>query len=248
MRGLRTLTPSILVAIAPVGCAAWAQQGVVVQPAPTGRLQVLRAGQPVMAVELSTHGKEWTHAPQSRAQAQFTRLTDEPGLLYKGILEVPGAQGPLNFEEAIRPADNGFFVDYKMWFNQPTTLNGLQVSLLLPVNRFLGKQVIVVGPAQRETTVTLPMELDEAKWILHRGSANEIQVAPGTDVAFAVAAQTRTNVVIHDLRRWQQQVFEIRFWQVFQDPAAVVEANREFTLNLAFGFGEPVQIQGLAAG
>ncbi|MFQ6099592.1 MAG: hypothetical protein ACE5O2_17800, partial [Armatimonadota bacterium] len=135
-----------------------------------------------------------------------------------------------------------------MWFNQPTTLNGLQVSLLLPVNRFLGKQVIVVGPAQRETTVTLPMELDEAKWILHRGSANEIQVAPGTDVAFAVAAQTRTNVVIHDLRRWQQQVFEIRFWQVFQDPAAVVEANREFTLNLAFGFGEPVQIQGLAAG
>jgi hypothetical protein len=244
-----TIALAVVATVVLAGTAAVAQEGIVVQPAPTGRLQVTKAGQPIMAIELSVHGDNWTHAPQSRAQAQVTQLADQPGLLYKGLLQVPGGEGPLNFEETLRPAENGFFADYKMWFNQPTTLNGLQVSLLLPVARYLGKNVVLVGGGGRETTVELPMQLDAQKWVLHQGGGiTEVQIAPGTDVASGVACGGPTNVLVHDLRQWQQQVFEIRFHQVYQQTALTVEANREFKFSLAFGFQEPVTIQGLAAG
>ena len=244
-----TIALALGVAAVLAGTTAVAQQGIVVQPAPTGRLQLMQAGQPIMAIELSVHGDNWTHAAQSRAQAQVTQVADQPGLLYKGLLAVPGGEGPLNFEETVRPAENGFFVDYKMWFDQATTLNGLQVSLLLPVARYLGKSVVLVAGGGRETTVELPMQLDAQKWVLHQsGGVTEVQIGPGTDVASGVACGGPTNVLVHDLRQWQQQVFEIRFHEVYQQTATTVEANREFKVSLAFGFQEPVTIQGLAGG
>jgi len=220
------------------------QQGITVRTDATGRISLLAEGRLIGIVELSLHVPEWVHVPQARAKAERQVPPGEPALVYTGTLPIPDAEGGLKFTEALRPAEKGLFVDYDLTCEPAVTLNAIQVSLLMPAELYRGTQAEVTLPDN--TTRQVPFGEEQAEnFVLLQAKTNQVGVAPQNAPALAIGAGEGADTFIHDLRRWGQAHFEVRYPLVFAQQGQEIAAGTSYKLSLALGFDVPVTIEGL---
>ena len=229
-----------------------------------GGIKVM-AGDKVMAtLSLNAHGPAWKHADQPAATAIIKDAETGPAKTVEGSLLVPDTDGgAVQFVETVTPAEKGFTVAYSLGYTKAMTLNGLQVSLLLPADVFAGNAVVLYAPgekpaegeaaADKATEVPLPEKLDWEKWQLATGQASKIEIAQGTDNAITIAPKlpepkegakvALTRFVVQDLRKWDQNVFEVRLILIMDDKCKQVSAEDKANIELSITFARPLQWQ-----
>ncbi|HCA46360.1 MAG TPA: hypothetical protein DEP45_03075 [Armatimonadetes bacterium] len=70
-----------------------------------------------------------------------------------------------------------------------------------------------------------------------------MESAAGTADAVSIQLRAPTNVVIQDLRQWEQPVYEVRLPAIMQDPGRQMTADDHFHLDLVVAFAEPVELR-----
>jgi len=223
--------------------ASWAQEGLTATLQPTGLVQVARGEAAPIVIELSAHGLEWRHAPQATATAEVSDLPDHGGREFVGTLPIPNTDGgAIRYTERVTPLPQGLRLEYSLSMTQAMKLNGLQVSVYLPVDRYGGGEVTISQPHGDPQIAGLPHEQSERGAQIWSGQGARIEVAQGTDDAVKIELQAATDVVIQDLRQWEHPVFEIRFPAIMQDGGRDVAAGDRFHLDLTVSFAAPVRL------
>jgi hypothetical protein len=197
------------------------------------------------AIEFNAHGPEWKHAPQVSATARVSDLPEKAGKRFVGTLPIPNTEGgAIEFTETVTTLPQGLRLEYDVGVNQALRLNGLQVSICLPVAQYAAKEVVITRPEEEEPqVVTLPAEAGEEAQ-LWGGEGAKIEVAKGTAQAVSIELQAAAGAVIQDLRRWERPEFEIRFPAIMEDPPREVAAEDRFHLVLTVTFAAPVELAG----
>lgn len=239
---------AVVVLLALAGTALGQDEGITVRADPSGRISMLAGGRLIGIIELSLHTPGWTHVAQSRARAQSAVEQGEGGpvLVHKGTLPIPGGEAGLAFVQKTQGAENGFFVDYDITCEQDVTLNAIQVSLLMPEALYRGGQAEVTMPGDAVRQVPLAQEQAE-NFVLFQGKTNQVGIAPPDTPAIAIGAKEGSDTFIHDLRRWDQPYFEVRYTLVFNDEGQDIVADTNYQVPLAIGFDVPVTVEGLPA-
>ena len=225
-----------------------------------GGIRVTTGDKPLATLSLNAHGPAWRNADQTAATALVKDAETGPAKIVEGSLPVPDTDGgAVRFAETLTPAKKGFTVAYGLGYTKAMTLNGLQVSLLLPAEAFAGKAVVLHMPgegavtADKTTEVLLPENLDSEKWQLATGPASKIEIAPGTDNAITIAPKLPTaregakadlpRFIVQDLRKWDQAVFEVRMVLIFDEKGKQVSAEDKANTELSITFARPLQWQ-----
>jgi hypothetical protein len=228
---------------------------------PQGGVSVMAGGKLLALFSLSAHGPEWKHADQPQATATVREADPGPGEVVEGTLPVPSTDGgAVKFVETVIPRDRGFSADCILGVTQALTLNGLQVSLLLPTDRFAGKTIVVHGPpagaeaaAEEPVSLTVPGRLDEEKWQLFAGPASKIEIAAGTDDSITIAPRppeakkgevaAPTTFLVQDLRKWDQDMIEVRLYLIMEDKGKQVAVEDKLHAALDLIFARELQWQ-----
>ena len=191
-------------------------------------------------LELNVHGPEWTYS--SQADAKATASADGEAKVMTGALPVPGTDdGAVTFREDVRGDDDGLKVGYELGFSGAMTVNGLQVSLLLPADRFAGTRLTITGEGTAKRYVVLPAELDEAGWVLASLKGKTIQI--GTEEGSpTVTLDKSRDLLIHDLRRWERDEFEIRIPIIAAEEGTIVGNTDNYDLEVTLAPG-PVEVK-----
>jgi hypothetical protein len=234
-------------------CTALADGPLTAKLLPQGGIQIMSDGKTIATLELNAHGPKWTHAGQETATATITK----PGSARRceGLLPVPNTDGgAVRFVEVIRPKPKEFRVTYELGFTKTMTLDGLQVSLLLPTEAYAGHAVLVGRPSAETADlrrILLPPQLNEQGWQLATLPAETLQIAPGADGAMTLTARVSTgkrseaspapNWAIQDLRQWKQDAFEARLFLIMSDQGKQVTADDKMTVQLDVAFPSEVQ-------
>lgn len=210
----------------------------------SGMIQVGRGNDGLAMIELSAHGPNWQHAPQEGAIAEVTDLPDGDGKLFTGTLPVPGTDGgAIEYTEALKLLPQGLHLEYDLTMTTAMKLNGIQLSVYLPVAQYAGTEVTVGRLGGDPELVGLPDE-QARNFQVWRGNGAKVEVAKGTDDAITVEMRAATDVVIQDLRQWEKPMFEIRFPAIMQQEGRDVAAGDKFHLDLAITFTAPVELEG----
>lgn len=225
------LSWALAVACAP--CTALAQGALTAKLAPQGTVTVLSGETVVATLSLNAHGPEWAHVDQPAATASAADAQEGGGRVTQGTLPVPNTdEGAIRFWQTIIPTPNGLSADYLLGATQPLALNGLHVSLLLPVETLSGKTIAVWplqqgAPAEEPEEIAVPAQLDTKQWQLFSGPASKVVVCPGTDDAITIVPTAfEPNEVgageppvffVQDLRRWDHDQVEVRLSLVNAD-------------------------------
>jgi hypothetical protein len=122
-------------------------------------------------------------------------------------------------------------------------LNGLQLSVCLPVPQYAGQELVAARPDGDPQIVGLPEE-QRQNFQLWSGEGGKVEVAAGTDRAVTVELRAATDVIVQDLRQWERPIFEIRFPAIMEDQGREVTAEDEFHLDLTVTFAAPVKLEG----
>jgi hypothetical protein len=212
---------------------------------PSGLVRVVAGDVELAVIELNAHGPEWQHAPQAGATARVTDLPDQAGKQFVGTLPVPNTEGgALAFTEILGALPQGLRLEYEVGVTKAMRLNGLQVSVLLPVAEYGGKELVITRPEDDPQVVTLPQEQRENMAQVWGGDGAKMEAAKGTDQAVTIELQAAADVVVQDLRQWKQPSFEIRFPAIMEDPPREVAAEDRFHLVLTVTFAAPVRLVG----
>ena len=214
-----------------------------------GRTAALKAGGMVALndgegkfcdLELNVHGPEWTYS--SQADAKATVSVDGEAKVFTGTLPVPDTDdGAVTFREDISADEDGLKVGYELGFSGAMTVNGLQVSLLLPADRFAGTRLTITGEGTAKRYVALPAELDEAGWVLASLKGKTIQI--GTEEGSpTVTLDKSRDLLIHDLRRWERDEFEIRIPIIAAEEGTIVGNTDNYDLEVTLAPG-PVEVK-----
>jgi hypothetical protein len=123
-------------------------------------------------------------------------------------------------------------------------LNGLQLSICLPVAQYAGKELLISTPDDDPQTVGLPLEQKEQTFQVWSGEGARIEVAKGTPVAATIQLRAAADVVVQDLRQWEQPVFEVRFPAIMEGEGRDVTPEDRFHLDLTVTFPAPVKLVG----
>ena len=222
-----------------------------------GGIRVMAGDKLLATLSLNAHGLGWKHADQPAATALIRDAEVGPAKTVEGSLPIPDTDGgALRYIETVTPAEKGFTVGYSLNYTKDMTLNGLQVSLLLPAEMFAGQAVVLRlpgegGAATRAVTVPLPEKLNGDKWQLADGPAARIQIAAGTDNAITIAPKLSTaregakadlpRFIVQDLRKWDQSVFEVRLVLIFDEKGKQVLAEDKANTELSITFARPLQ-------
>jgi hypothetical protein len=241
------LTAAVLLAAAPGLRAQTAPAtpatptALTIKPDPSGEIRVLGADGELVSLALNAHGPQWKHAPQSTATATSTALPGGAGQKIVGTLPVPNTDGgALKFTETLTPLPSGFRVEYEVGVTQALKLNGLQVSLLLPVARFGGKELRIERPEGDPQLATFPVDQRPDQPGIWGGEGSTLAVAPGTEQAITIELLAPADVVVQDLRQWEQPVFEIRFPALMEESREIA-ADDQFHLVLTVTFAAPLK-------
>jgi hypothetical protein len=189
-------------------------------------------------VEINLHNSNWTYASQADATAASEDLAGG-GKRLTGTLPVPEVIGAaLSFLQTITPADDGLHIIYELQPAGPLVLNGLQISVVLPAERFGGQQVIVRHAEAIDRTVPLPRALNPAQWQLGTIQGNAVQI--GADEATALTAKISKTygLILNDLRRWDRDEFEIRIPLIYEEQGRMLSTTDRFSVELVLGPGE----------
>ncbi len=244
IKGVQTVVVALLVVMTAVGMAV-AQEGLVARTDPCGLIHVMRGEAEVARIELSGHGPGWQHAGQKTAVAEVTELPDG-ALRFAGRLPVPSTSegASLSFTQTVSELPQGLRIVYDIGVNGPMQLAGLQASVHLPVALYAGKEAIVSQPYAEPTILALPVEPSAAgAHQLWNGDGARVESAAGTADAVSIQLRAPTNVVIQDLRQWEQPVYEVRLPAIMQDPGRQMTADDHFHLDLVVAFAEPVELR-----
>jgi hypothetical protein len=256
----------------------YAQEGLTAKLLAQGGITIMSGGETVAKLSLNAHGPQWSHADQILATAA-TRNAEEGGKIVEGFLPVPNTDGgAIRFAETLQPTDDGFAVSYKLSFIQAMTLNGLQVSLLLPAKAFAGQGIALHAPqaeavgeagdeapaAAAPTLITLPAQMDGENWQLATAPAGKVEIAPGTPRAITLvpklpetaegegdrlqeaapgAARKAPFLVVQDLRKWEQDVFEVRLVLVMSEEGQEMAADEVLEAGLELTFASELSWQ-----
>ncbi len=223
--------------------ALWAQEPLTVKIMSNGLLQISRGEVPIGTIELNAHGPGWKHAPQNTATGEIADL-GEAGKRVTGTLPVPNTEGgAIQFTETVRPVAKGLQLEYEVSITKAMRLNGLQLSLNLPVAVYKGKEVLLIHPEADMRTVTLPEEQPE-NFMLWGGEAARIEIARDAAEAIALEMRAAADVVIQDLRQWEHQIFEIRLPAIMEDQGRDVTPDDKFHLDVTISFATPIKLIG----
>ncbi len=237
-----SLVAAVLLGAAP---GLWAQETLSAKLDPSGMVRVVAGDVELATIQLNAHGPGWQYAPQVSATARVSDLPDQAGKQFVGTLPVPNTDGgALEFTETLRPLPQGVRLEYEVGVTQAMKLNGLQVSICLPVAQYAGKELVIARPDSDPRVATLPQEQRENTFQVWGGEGAKIEVAKGTDQAITIELRAAADVVIQDLRQWDQPTFEIRFPAIMEAPAREVAVEDRFHLDLTVTFAAPVQLAG----
>jgi len=248
MGGMQARTILVSVAATVLLAAAggsWAQETLSAKLDATGMVRVGRGDVELAMIELNAHGPEWKHAPQAGAAAEVSDLPDQAGKRFVGTLPVPNTEGgAIRFTESVKALPQGLELEYDLSVTGAMRLNGLQVSICLPVARYAGKELVVAQPEYEPQMVSLPQEQRGEAFQVWAGEGARIEVAKGTEDAITIELRAATDVVVQDLRRWEHPTFEIRFPAIMEDQGRDVAAEDRFHLDLTITLPAPVKLEG----
>lgn len=249
-RCVRTLYPGVLTfaAVASIavfgGISAQAQLSARIDP--SGLISVSRGAVEVAQIELSAHGPGWVHAPQESARAEAGETLPSGARRISGSLPIPGSDGgAIEYTQTVTALPQGLRVRYELAMTKAMRLNGLHVSILLPVATHAGSEVMISQPHGDPDITGLPEEQPEAgNAQLWSGSGSLVEVGKGG--ADAVTAQLRaaTDLLIQDLRQWEHEIFEVRFPAIMDGDGRDVSAEDRFHLDLTIGFNGALTLGG----
>ena len=245
---------------------AHAQDALTAKVLPQGEVSVKIGEWLLGTLSLNAHGPGWQYVDQAKSTATVTAVGDEVGVVIKkGTLPVPNTDGgAIRFVETLRPIEKGFRADYVLGATQALSLNGLHVSLLMPMATFTGETVKVhpvpvkaeggeAAPAAPAREITVPEQLDQQGWQLYVGPAGKIEISPGTDCAVTVTATvfepTAQGVAappvfaVQDLRRWNQDTLEVRISLINSDTGQLLSAEGKLRVALEVRFAGELQWQ-----
>lgn len=241
----RTLVATTATVVLLVASGASAQESCTASLDASGMIRVTRGQVELATIELNAHGPRWQHAPQSTATAEVGDLPNQAGRRFVGMLPIPNTDaGAIRYVETVKTLPKGVQLEYDLAMTKAMRLNGLQVSIFLPVAQYAGAEVVVTHPEANPQIVGLPREQQDQKFLLWSGEGAKTEVARGTDETITAELRAATDVVIHDLRRWNRPVFEIRFPAIMQDQGREVAADDRFHLDLTVTFAAPVALEG----
>lgn len=225
--------------------AGWGQAQPAVALEPSGLVRIVAGGTELAKIELNAHGPQWSYAPQTAATARVSTLPDQGGKRYVGNLPIPNAGGALTFTETVTPLAQSLRLEYEVGVTQALKLNGLQVSVLLPAGSYGEKEVVITRPDDDDPeVVVLPLEQRAETFHVWGGEGDRIEIAKGTAQALTLDLQAPADLVIQDLRRWEQPYFEIRFFAIMEDPPREVAAEDRFHLCLTVTGAAPLRLSG----
>lgn len=231
-----------------LGSTAWAQDVVEAKLDPAGMVSVSR-GQTVLAtIDLNAHGPGWAHAAQSEATATVADLPKAAGKQFTGNLAIPKTDGgAIQYTQTVTALSQGFRLEYDLTMTKAMKLSGLQFSINLPVENHRGKEVVISPLYDDPRVVGLPEEQPASgRFQLWSGQGAKIEVAKGTPDAITAQLRAATDVVVQDLRQWEQPVFEIRLPAITEDAGHELAAGQKFHLDLTITFAGPVKLVGPA--
>jgi hypothetical protein len=205
-------------------------------------VQVVAGDAALATIELNAHGPQWKHAAQATATATVSALPDGTGRRFVGTLPIPGTDGGvLDYTEIVKPLPQGLRLEYSLGVKQAVKLNGLQVSVYLPVARYAGQELVISTPDADPLLTTLPAEQPKEGTGVWGGAGAKLEVAKGSDQAVTIELLAAADVTIQDLRKWGDPAFEIRFPAIMEDPPREVTPGDRFHLVLTVTFAAPVQ-------
>jgi hypothetical protein len=238
----------VVTAVAAVLLAAasgsWTQETLSAKLDASGMVQVSRGDAELAMIELNAHGPNWQHAPQASATAEVSDLPDQAGKQFAGTLPIPNTDGgAIRFTESVKTLPQGLQLEYDIGVTTAVRLNGLQLSVCLPVPQYAGQELVAARPDGDPQIVGLPEE-QRQNFQLWSGEGGKVEVAAGTDRAVTVELRAATDVIVQDLRQWERPIFEIRFPAIMEDQGREVTAEDEFHLDLTVTFAAPVKLEG----
>lgn len=221
--------------------AAWSQGDLTAAVDPSGFVNIMRGDTVIAMVELNAHGPNWQHAPQADATAQTTSLPGVPGRRVAGTLPIPGSEGAIRFVETVKPVPLGLQLEYDVGVTETVRLNGLQLSILLPVKQYAGKEFVVTRHGADPQISAFPEE-QPTNFQLMNAQGARVEVDKGSDDAVRIQLRAATDLVVQDLRQWEHDIFEIRFPAIMEDGGREVTAEDRFHLDLTITFAEDVAL------
>ena len=237
-----------LVVVLVGGATAWGQPGLNLtgRCLPDGRVVVSAGPGVLFTLDLNAHGPNWTNVGQEKATASPTDIVGEGGLNIEGTLPVPNTNGgAVKFSETVWPAEQGFSLAYNLGFTKDMTLNGLQVSMLMPVGGFIGKTLAIQSAGAEVLQVTLPQTWTEQTWQLGDAEGDAILIDTGGAMPIAIRAAEGQRLLLQDLRRWDHDLFELRFTFIFAAAGQPVKADEARNLSLELEFDRQVEFEGI---
>jgi len=209
-----------------------------------GALVLSTDGQKLGMLELNAHGPEWKYVSQTEAMAEAKNTEDDKGKVLTGRLPVPNTEGgAVTFIETVVPGDNKLDVTYDLSFDQAMTLNGLQVSLVLPAKRYAGKPV-TLRMGEGERNLDLAMTLNRDLWELITVKGDQVRIASDTPDQITITTDQEADIGVKDLRRWDRDEFEVRIALITEQQGRQVSAADSFKIKLSLEFGGAVELTG----
>ena len=235
------IAPVLVGVLLTIALGAWAQERPTWKMDASGLVRIMQGDQSLAAIELNAHGPNWKHAPQQSATAQVTEMPGG-GNRVVGTLPIPETEGgTIRFVQVLRPLPGGFELEYDLVMDGDMRLNGVQVSLGLSVAQYAGTQVMILRPDQDPEVRELPIE-HKGNFQIWRGDGATLEVATGTPQAMVLQFRAAADVVIQDLRSWDQDLFEVRFPAVMEEPPRQVFADDRLHRDFTVTFPEPAKI------
>jgi hypothetical protein len=234
----------LLVASLLLAASAWSQDALTAKVEQSGTVRVFSGTAELAMVELNAHGAQWKHAPQATASATVTDLPGGAGKRVVGTLPIPNTEGALRFTQTVKPIPQGLQFDYEVSVGQSVRVSGLQVSVNLPAARYAGKELLISRPDAEPDLGTLPTLASDQLFQIYSGEGERVEVAKKTPDVVAAQLRAVTDILVQDLRRWQHDVFEIRFPAIMEDGGRDLTPDDRFHLDFTLTFAGPVKITG----
>ncbi len=247
MSKLRALTVVVGVAAGVLLAASgsWAQDTLTAKLHATGMALVTRGDDGLAMIELSAHGPAWKHVSQEVATADSSDLPNGAGKRFVGVLPIPDTDGgAIEYTETVTALPQGLQIEYDLTMSGVMRLNGLQVSVYLPVPRYGGQEVTISTPHGEPDITGFPATEEEGNFRGWQGQGAKVEVAKDTEDAVTIELRAATDILIQDLRAWDQPLFEIRFPAIMEDQGRAMSADDRFHLDFTVTFAAPVETQG----
>lgn len=236
-----SVASTVLLAATP---GSWAQETLSAKLHPSGMIQVTTGDAELAMIELNAHGPNWQHAPQASSTAEVSDLPDGAGKRFVGTLPIPNTDGgAIRFTESVKTLPQGLQLEYEIGTTATVRVNGLQLSVCLPVPQYAGQELVAARPEGDPQIVGLPEE-QRQNFQLWSGEGGKVEVAADTDRTIAVELRAATDVIVQDLRQWERPIYEIRFPAIMEDQGREVTAEEQFHLDLTVTFAAPVKLEG----